>query len=93
MPIGAYLVAALCLLTAALALYILARTGWVRTTRATILALVFLLVLAYWEGSRSGDMRGLGIIATGTLMILPALVGSLAGTWLGQRHRKTTDDR
>jgi lipopolysaccharide export LptBFGC system permease protein LptF len=90
MMLGAYVVAALCLSVAALSLYILARFGWVRTTRATILALVILLVLAYWEGGRATDMRGQGMIATATLMILPALVGALAGTWLGQKHRKTT---
>jgi hypothetical protein len=35
-------------------------------------------------------MRALGLIATGTLMILPALVGALAGTLLGTRHRRNT---
>jgi hypothetical protein len=87
MPPVAWGVAFTCLAVAAIALYILARHGWVRTTRATVLALAGLLAFTYWEASRAEDMRALGLIATGTLMILPALVGALAGTLLGNRHR------
>ncbi len=92
MPPAAWGVAFTCLAIAALSLYILARHGWVRTTRATVLALAGLLAFTYWEASRAEDMRALGLIATGTLMILPALVGALAGTLLGNRHRRNTGD-
>jgi uncharacterized membrane protein YfcA len=81
-------VAFLCFAVAGIALYILARFAWVRTTRATVLALVILLAYTYWQASQAEDMLDLALIATGTLMILPALVGALAGTLLGQRHRR-----
>lgn len=87
MPPAALGVAFTCLVIAGLSLYVLARHGWVRTTRATVLALAGLLAFTYWEASRAEDMRALGLIATGTLMILPALVGALAGTLLGSRRR------
>ncbi len=91
MPPAAWGVAFTCLAVAGVCLYILARHGWVRTTRATVLALAGLLAFTYWEASRAEDMRALGLIATGTLMILPALVGALAGTLLGIRHRRSDD--
>jgi hypothetical protein len=87
MPPGAYLVAAACFAAAALSLYLLSRFAWVRTTRATILAFALLLAFSYWQAGRAEGMQALALAATATLMILPALVGSLAGAFLGGRRR------
>lgn len=94
MPGWTIAIAAGCFSVAAFSLYILARFAWVRTTRATILALAILLVFTYWQaGETEEEMRALGLIVTATLMILPALTGALAGAFLGYRHRtKTRDD-
>lgn len=87
MPPGAYLLAAGCFVVAAFSLYVLTRSGWVRTTRAAILALAMLLVFTYWLASRAEDMLALALIASATLMILPAFAGSLAGAYFGNRRR------
>jgi hypothetical protein len=78
---------AACFGAAALSLAGLARFGWVRTCRATHLALAILLGFTYWQAAGAGDMRGLGLTVTATLMILPALTGALAGAVLGTRLR------
>jgi uncharacterized membrane protein len=93
MPGWTIAIAAGCFGAAALSLYILSRYAWVRTTRATILALAFLLAFTYWQaGEAEEEMRALGLIVTATLMILPALTGALAGALLGYRHRTRTRD-
>jgi hypothetical protein len=91
MPVGAYLLAAACFAVAALSLFVLARFGWLRTTRAAILALGMLLVFSYWQASRAEDMHALALIASATLMILPAFVGSLAGAFIGTRRRPAAE--
>lgn len=93
MPGWTFTIAGACFAAAALSLYILSRFAWVRTSRATLLALAFLLVFTYWQAGRAEEeMRALGLIVTATLMILPALTGGLAGALLGYRHRTGTKD-
>lgn len=92
MPAAAWLTLIACALAAFAGLYVLARHAWVRTTRATLLALALLLAFTYWEASRAEGMRALGLIASATLTILPAFVGGLAGVILGQRRRRKEQD-
>jgi hypothetical protein len=87
MPPGAFLVAAACFAAAAFSLYFLVRFAWVRTARATILAFALLLAFTYWQAGRAEGMQALALVATATLMILPALVGGLAGAFLGGRRQ------
>jgi len=91
MPGGVLTLAGGCFAAGALSLYVLARYGWVRTVRATGLGLAMLLVFTYWQAGRVEDMRGLGLIATATVLILPSLVGALAGALLGYRHGSRND--
>jgi hypothetical protein len=86
MPGGVIVLVGGCLVAGAMSLYVLALYGWIRTVRATLLALVMLLVFTYWQAGRAEDMRGLGLSVTATLMILPSLVGAMAGAMLGYRH-------
>ena len=91
MHYGPYPVAGTCCLTAASDHYFIARHGWTWIISSASLTLAVLIVVCSWPAGDAAGIRAVVTVSNTKVMILAALLGSLAGGCLSLRLQSLTD--